>query len=219
MRWVDRLERRWGRYAIPNLMNLIILGQAVMWMVVMFLSTAPMQLFLLDRNALLHGQLWRLVTFLFMPSLGDLLRANPFSFALFLYMYWWIGNALARAWGDFRFQVFIAAGMAGAWLSCLFAGYADTSGLFMSLFFAYAWMWPEQQILFMFILPVKAKWLGWAAAVMWVLDFLGGIFATRLTLLFGLAGFLLFFGRELWDWAFGAIDSYKRRRDWQNKWK
>lgn len=219
MRWVDRLERRWGRYAIPNLMNLLVIGQALLWFLTMFITTLPLQLFPLDRAALLHGQVWRLITFVFMPSLGDLLGGSLLSFALFLYMYWWIGNVLAHAWGDFRFQVFIAAGMVGAWLSCLLTGYSDTSGIFMSLFFAYAWMWPEQRLLFMFIVPVKAKWLGWASAAVWALNFLRGGLAAKCTLLFGLAGFLLFFGRELWDWARGAVTSYRRRRDWQNKWK
>ncbi len=219
MRWLDRLERRFGRYAIPGLMNLLILGQAVLWMVTEFFTQVPLLLFPLESTALLHGQVWRLVTFLFMPSLADLLSPNLLSFALFLYMYWWIGNALERAWGDFRFQIFIAAGMVGAWCSCLLSGYADTSGMFLSLFFAYAWMWPEQQILFLFFLPLKVKWLGWAAAAMWALNFLRGGFSTKATLLFGLAGFLLFFGRELWDWARGAVVSWKRRRDWQNRWK
>lgn len=216
MRWVDRLERRWGRYTIPNLMNLIILGQVVMWLIIMFVNyELPLALLPLERGALLHGQVWRLVTFLFVPSI----TTNLFNFAISMYVNWWLGNALAAAWGDFRFQMFIFTGMVGAWCSCLVCGYGGTSGLFLSLFFAYAWMWPDQIILFMFVLPVKVKWLGWASLLVWGMQFLFGTFTTRVSLLFGLAGFLVFFGREVWDWAYGGAVSYKRRRDWQNKWK
>lgn len=214
MRWIDKLERRWGRYAIPGLMNLIVLGQAVVWCIVMFVNIAPLFTFGLERGALLRGQVWRLVTFMLLPSLSQ-----PLTFALELYFYWWMGNTLSRAWGDFRFQMFILAGMAGAWCSCLLVGVGSSAGIFLSLFLAYAWMWPDTSILFMFILPVKAKWLGWAAALVWAVQFLRGPMVTRVTLVFGLAGFLLFFGRELWDWVRDRVVSYKRRRDWQNRWK
>lgn len=86
-----------------------------------------------------------------------------------------------------------------------------------SLFFAYAWMWPEQQVLLFFILPIKMKWMGIAAAAMWVLEFLTGNFASRVSLLFGIAGFLAFFGGEMFTTAKDAIVSYKRRKDWEKK--
>ena len=94
---------------------------------------------------------------------------------------------------------------------------AGASGIFLSLFFAYAWMWPEQQVLLFFILPIKMKWMGIAAAAMWVLEFLTGNFASRVSLLFGIAGFLAFFGGEMFTTAKDAIVSYKRRKDWEKK--
>lgn len=215
MRWIDRLERRYGRFAIPNLMNLIILGQALVWFIIMFVNYAPLYLFGLERYGLLHGQVWRLVTFMILPTI----TTSPLSLLLELYFYWWVGGSLARAWGDFKFQAFLLAGMAGALASCLLVGFGSASGIFLSLFFAYAWMWPEQQILFMFILPVKVKWLGWAAALVWAWQFLTAGLAGKAALLFGLAGFLLFFGPELWDWARTGAVSYKRRKDWENRWK
>lgn len=215
MHWIDKLERRWGRYAIPNLIGLVVAGQAIAWAVIMFIWYPLMDWLALTRYGLLHGQIWRLVSFVFMPSL----TANPLMLMLELYFYWWVGTSLARAWGDFRFNVYFLAGMLGAVLSCLLTGYGDTSGLFLSLFFAYAWMWPDQQVLLFFIIPLKVKWLGWAAAAVWALQFLFGSLTTKAVLLFGLAGFLLFFGGELWAWARDGAVSYKRRRDWQNKWK
>lgn len=136
---------------------------------------------------------------------------------LTLYFRWWVGNSLQRAWGDFRFMMYILVGMVGALVACLITGSAGASGIFLSLFFAYAWMWPEQQVLLFFILPIKMKWMGIAAAAMWVLEFLTGNFASRVSLLFGIAGFLAFFGGEMFTTAKDAIVSYKRRKDWEKK--
>ena len=215
MRWIDKLERRHGDLAIPNLINIVLIGQLVVWFVVMFISTFPLEFFPLIRSGLLHGQVWRAVTFIFVPTL----TTSPLALLLELYFYWWIGNALTRAWGDFRFMVYWVTGMIGAVLSCLVTGAAGTAGLFYSLFFAYAWLWPEQRILLFFILPLKIKWVGWASAILWGLSFLTGSLSVKVSLLFGLAGFFLFFGRELYDWCRDTILGYKRRKEWENRWK
>lgn len=215
MRWIDKLERRYGRTGIPNLLNIVLAGQIIVWFLVMFVNQNLYYWLPLSRSELLHGQIWRLVTFIFVPTL----TRSPIALLLELYFYWWVGNALTRAWGDFRFTVYWLAGMLGAIVSCLLTGAAGTSGLFLSLFFAYAWMWPDQQVLLFFILPVKIKWLGWAAALIWALEFIRGNMISRVSLLFGLAGFLLFFGAELYTWCKDTVLSAKRRRDWDRRWK
>lgn len=215
MNWLDRLERRYRRFAIPNLLNIVLIGQIVAWVIIMFVNYNLIEALMLTRSGLFHGQIWRLVSFVFMPSLNT----RPFWFLLELYFYWWVGNSLTRAWGDFRFTVYWLAGMLGAILSCLITGFGGSSGLFLSLFFAYAWMWPNQQVLLFFIIPVKVKWLGWAAAAVWAWDFITNGFSGRVSLLFGLAGFLLFFGREMWLWCRDTAVNYKRRKDWERRWK
>ncbi len=212
MRWIDKLERRWGRYGIPNLMNIILVGQLIAWVIVMVINQNFYYAITLNRASLMSGQIWRVVTFLFVPPLS-----TGIQLLLTLYFRWWVGNSLQRAWGDFRFMVYILVGMVGALIACLITGSAGASGIFLSLFFAYAWMWPEQQVLLFFILPIKMKWMGIAAAAMWVLEFLTGNFAGKVSLLFGIAGFLAFFGGEMFTTAKDAIVSYKRRKDWEKK--
>lgn len=215
MRWIDKLERRYGRCGIPYLLNIVLAGQLAVWFLVMFVERNLLYLLTLDRAALLHGQIWRLITFVFVPTL----TTSPLMLLIELYFYWWVGNSLTRAWGDFRFTVYWLAGMLGAVVSCLLTGAAGTSGLFLSLFFAYAWMWPDQQVLLFFFIPIKIKWLGWAAAAMWLLEFITSRMTLRVSLLFGLAGFLVFFGPELFGWCKERVVSYKRRKDWENRWK
>jgi len=147
MRWIDKLERRWGRYGIPNLMNIILVGQLIAWVIVMVINQNFYYAITLNRTSLMSGQIWRVVTFLFVPPLS-----TGIQLLLTLYFRWWVGNSLQRAWGDFRFMMYILVGMVGALAACLITGSAGASGIFLSLFFAYAWMWPEQQVLLFFIL-------------------------------------------------------------------
>ena len=166
----------------------------------------------LSRTYVLHGQIWRLITFLFQPIwLGSVLGI------LNLVFYFWIGNALTRVWGDFRMTLFIALGVVGAWVSCLLTGSAGPSAIFQSMLFAYTWLWPDQMVLLFGIIPFKMKYLGWYELALWAISFLMGDFATKLSLIFGLAGFLAFYGREVFDWCRDAITSWKRRRDWENR--
>lgn len=214
MHWTDKLERRFGRLGIPNLINVILAGQLIAGLITLFFDKNLPYWLWLTSGDVLHGQLWRLVTFLFYPDwvYGLLGILN-------LLFYWWAGNALNQVWGDFKTTLYIALGVLGAWVSAFVLGYGDASGIFLSLFFAYAWMWPEQQVLLFGILPLKIKWLGWFELAMWVLQFLRSGPAGKLSLVLGLAGFLGFFGREVAVWCRDTVVNYKRRRDWQNKFK
>ncbi|MEE0801577.1 MAG: rhomboid family intramembrane serine protease [Gemmiger sp.] len=213
MRWIDRLERRFGRYGIPNLMNAILIGQFLVWFLILFVNKDLLVLLPLYRDGLAHGQIWRVVSFLFLPPL----TTSILQLLLTLYFRWWVGNALERAWGDFRFLVYLVIGVIGAVLSCLISGAGSASGIFLSLFFAYAWMWPDQQVLLFFVIPIRMKWMGYAAAAVWVLEFLQGGLSAKVSLLFGIAGFLVFFGPEMFHFIRQEIVSYRRRRDWEKR--
>ena len=134
-----------------------------------------------------------------------------------LLFYYWLGNALARVWGDFRTTLFLALGMLGAWVSCFLTGYAGPSAIFQSMLFAYTWLWPDQMVLLFGIIPFKMKYLGWIELAFWAFSFLTGSFAIKVSLVLGMAGFLAFYGREVFDWCVDAVKDWKRRRDWENR--
>ena len=166
----------------------------------------------LSRIALLQGQVWRLITFLFQPIwLGGVFGI------LNLLFYFWIGNALTRLWGDFRMTVFFVLGILGAWASCLLVGYATPDAIFMSMLFAYTWLWPEQTALLFGVIPFKMKYLGWLELFFWAVNFLTGSLAVKVSLVLGLAGFLAFYGKELVVWCKDTLAAQKRRRDWENR--
>ena len=108
MDWIDKLERRWGRYGIPNLVNALMIGQLAVGLFILIVDWRVSLYLGLTRYEVLHGQIWRLVTFLFQP-----IWLGGFLGILNLVFYFWIGNALTRVWGDFRMTLFLALGMLG----------------------------------------------------------------------------------------------------------
>ena len=103
--WFDRFCRKHPRLAIPNLMMYIVIGTAFVYILDQF-GPFPISNYLaFDLYHIIHGQVWRLITFIFIP-----LNDNPFWFILSLYMYWWIGSAVEREWGSTKFTVFYGTG-------------------------------------------------------------------------------------------------------------
>lgn len=213
MNWIDKLERRWGHLGIPYLVNGLMIGQLVAGLLALISPNgAFVSLLVLGRSYLLQGQIWRLITFLFQPIwLGGVLGV------LNLVFYFWIGNALTRVWGDFRMTLFLVLGMLGAWVGCLLTGWAGPNAIFQSMLFAYTWLWPDQQVLLFGIIPFKMKYLGWYELAVWAIDFIRGGLSVKISLILGLTGFLVFYGREVFDWCRDALVSWKRRRDWENR--
>ncbi len=212
---LDRLERKFGRFCIPYLMLFVVGGQLVVWLIMMLLEACIYFLLSLSSYDVLHGQVGRLVSFIFLPPLS----MNPLVVALNLYFDWFVGMALERQWGSFRFNVFYLTGMLGAVAAALLVGSAGNSALNLSLFFAFAMLYPELELLLFFVLPIKVKWLGWAGAAYYAWQLLWTGWRGRASLLLGMAGFLLFFGREMWDTAWSSVVNYRRRKQWRDQWK
>ena len=68
MKWLDTLERRFERYAIPNLINYVVIGQIAIYMVALLLRGDIANFLTLNRAGILAGQPWRLVTFVLVPD-------------------------------------------------------------------------------------------------------------------------------------------------------
>ncbi len=215
MNWLYKLERRFGKFGIPNLMLYVVGGQLIAWILIMFINSGIYYMLPLVRSAIAQGQIWRLVTFLFMPPL----EMNPLFVALELYLIYWIGSALERTWGCFQFTVYFLLGVVGAWLGCLLVGFGSATALYYSLFFAFAYLFPDVQLMLFFVLPVKVKWLGWIAAALYVLDILTAPWVQKAALILGLLGFLVFFGRDGIHRLKNKYDNYQRRKAWQNQWR
>lgn len=200
-------ERKFGKYAIKNLSFVLVACYAVGYVLLLMDRTGLITSYLtLNPYAILHGQVWRLVTWILIPpSSGGLLFT-----LIMLYFYCSIGTSLENVWGTYRYNVYIFSGMLFTIVgSFLLMGYcylfkpefelSAIAGMFstyyinMSIFLAYAATFPEAQVLLMFIIPVKVKWLGIIYAVLLAFEFLASPVYVKFVIGASLLNFVVFF--------------------------
>jgi len=191
---IDRLERRFGRYAIAHLTLGLVLLQSLA-LVVHMIDKSALGALILIPSRVAAGEYWRLISFLAMPPSLDFLWA-----ALALYMLYLFGSTLEKKWGDFRYNLFVLGGwlaiVATSWLHP--QGQYGTQFLDLSVFLAFAYLVPEFELLIFFILPVKVRYLGIFTWVMLAVQVFTTSFAHKLQTLALVANFFLFFGRDLY---------------------
>lgn len=205
-----RMEYKYGRFAIHNLMVYVCSTMLAVYFLQMLLGLPVIQYLVLSRGALLQGQIWRIITFIFVPP-----ASSPFWLLISLYFYYYIGSSLEHQWGAFKFNLYYLTGIVFAVFAALIAGFGDVTYLNLSLFLAFAQLFPDTEFLLFFILPVKAKWLAWADWGLFAIQFLLGGFSTKMTILFAVANFLLFFGQDF----INDIRYYFRYRGTRNNYR
>ncbi|MEI6561855.1 MAG: hypothetical protein WCO68_07205 [Verrucomicrobiota bacterium] len=203
MNAIDSLERRFGRFAIPGLVRMIV-GLNVLVYILGRLNPGVLSWLDLNPDAVLQGQIWRLVTYLFIPNYGFIFAAlfghpgNAVDTACGLACLWMMGNSLEEVWGAFRLNLFYLIGMLGTTLAAFLFGAQFSNGMLnLSLLFAFAWYFPNVQFYLFYILPVFVKWLAWFSAAMLLWQFVTTeSLAYRMAVVAALANFLIFFGPE-----------------------
>lgn len=214
MNILNKMERKFGRYHIDNLMLYIVIGTLIVYAFEFLFQDIPLISYMtFNRDAILHGQVWRIVSFVFIPE-----SDNPISMVFWLYFYWFIGSNLESYWGSFNFNVFYFSGVIFSILSGFITGFATNHYLNLSLFLAMAVIAPNTQLLLFFFIPVKMKWLAWFDAAILIYDFIpvsaitmaiqykipfsafisimNSYWGIRLAILLSMLNFLLFFGGD-----------------------
>lgn len=179
---VQRFCASHPRFGIPNLMRIIVIGNVAVY-VLMLLTQAndanALSFLTFNLNALLHGEVWRLVTFVFVPA-----YSSPFALLISLYFYYWIGSTLERQWGTAKFNLYYISGalltVLGVVLASLITGNpyltaAGTGYVNLSMFFAFAFLFPDTTVLLFFILPVRMKWLAYLDGALFAFDIIKAI--------------------------------------------
>lgn len=205
MRLLDRLERKFGRYAIRNLtLYIAALNLLVFFLEIMGLNA--ISFLALNPHRIVQGlQIWRLVSFIFIPETMNLI------WILFsVYLVYMIGASLERYWGTFKLNMYYLVGIigciVGAFITYLFLGFGSMTGYYlnMSLFLAYATLFPEQEFLLFFILPVKVKYLGILNAIFLLYSIVtaigSGMWYQAVAILVTLINYMIFFGGDFIDW-------------------
>src|SRR6476646_6865821 len=211
MSLLDKLERRFGFLGIPGLIRIVI-GFTALVYVLVFLNRGFESFLTLDPALILRGQVWRLVTYIFLPQ-----TFSPLWVLLALWFLWFIGEGLERAWGSFRLTLYFAIGMIGTTLAAFFFGSNFSNGMLItSLFFAFARFYPDEVIYILFILPVKIKWLAWIFAAFLLLGFILNSNSYRAALVAAFANYFIFFGPEIIRQATHRHDVSTRRRRFED---
>jgi len=190
---LDRLEKLIRPVAIPNITLYLIFGQ-VFAFGASFVGHFSLGHIALLPALVLQGEIWRLITFLFVPP-----AAHPVFIAFAWYIFYLMGDALENYWGTARYNLFLLIG----WLATILAafvtpfGWASNGFLAGSVFLAFAWINPNFQLALFFILPIKIKWLALVAWAFYAFQFVVGPMGVRLSVLAAVINFLLFFGRDM----------------------
>jgi membrane associated rhomboid family serine protease len=192
MTWLDKLERRFGFLGIPGLMRILV-GFTALVFVLIWLNPDFRFLLKLDPVRILRGEVWRLITYIFLPQ-----TYSPLWLVLALWFLWFVGEGLEQAMGPFRVTIYFFLGMIGTTVAAFFFGSNFSNAMLISsLFFAFARFYPDQVIYILFILPAKIKWIAWALALFLLLGFVLNTNSYRAALLAAFANYFIFFGPEI----------------------
>jgi len=207
-------ERKFGKYAINNLTLKLIICYAIGYVLAFApIGSGILNYLTLNPYAILHGQIWRLFTWIIVPP-----QESNILFALImLFFFYSIGTQMERTWGEYRFNLYIFTGIfliiIGAFLFYIItyfrvggavdvlaksyfpqtATFFSTYYICMSILLAYAATYPDSIILFMFIIPLKMKWLGIIYGAWFALEAVFAVFDLAYYVFFPIAASLINF--------------------------
>ena len=197
MRLIDRFCYKHPNFGIPNLMRYLTIANVVFWI----LGTANSVLLSylrFDAGLIMQGQIWRLITFMvYPPSMGLL------AFLVF-YFYYWMGTALEQVWGTAQFNIYLLIG----WALTVIYGFLvyfigglrisiDAQYLYLSMFFSYAALFPDQTVLLFFFIPIKMKYMAIIDAVYFLAAIITNPFPVNLLPVVAVLNFFIFFSGTL----------------------
>jgi membrane associated rhomboid family serine protease len=192
-RLLARLERRIGKYAIGNLTAIIVAGMAAVFLLSM-VRPDLIGFLTLDIDAVEHGQVWRLLTYLFIPRTFSI-----FWIIFSLGFVWYVGSSLEGHWGSFKFNVYYFVGMLGTTAAAVITrGEQTNSWLNLSLMLAFGTLFPSEEIWFFFI-GIPAKWLALLDAGYMAYGLFVGDGSQRAAILAATGVYFLFFAGTLVD--------------------
>ena len=204
MRWLNKFERKYPNFGIPNFITYLVVAMLFVYIFDSVAATGSLSsLLYFNRALILKGQVWRLITFIFLPPNTSIV------FVIFsLYFSYMIGYSLETEWGTCTFTVYYLIGVLGSIAAGFISGTALNVYLNLSLFFAFAILFPDFQILLFFILPIKIKYIAFLNALFFLVNFILGSWTERAAIIASLINLLIFFSGTF-------IKTIKRERQYR----
>ena len=173
-RVIDKFCLKHRRFGIPRLMQYIVFITGAVYIIDQLPTAASFQMLLaFNPDLILHGQIWRLVSWVFLP-----LDSGIIFTVLLLYFYYFVGSTLEQVWGTAKFNIYYFFGVllniiygfvlwfvrgrpvCNEIISYFFTFvWLTPSYLNLSMYFAFATLFPNYVVRLFFIIPVKIKWM------------------------------------------------------------
>ena len=199
---IDKFCAKHPRFGIPNLAMYVAIGQVAVGILDLIMRgrlTAAMTFY---SPYILRGEVWRLITFILVPS-----ASNPFWLLLGCYVTFWTGQMLEREWGTAKFSLFYLCGVLWSIVGGMVLGSASIYYIHLSFFLVIATMYSEMQVLFMFVVPMKMKWLALLDVALILLD---GLQYGLIVVLWAVPSFINYF---IFTWPFWSMKlGFARRK-------
>ena len=224
MKKVDLFCYRHPRFGIPNLMLYVVIGGGIVWLFNLITTNVTsagsiLSYLYFSPYLILHGQVWRLVTFIIIPPSTSILTL------IALYFYYFIGSTLERQWGQGKFTIYFFTGVLltivyGFLVYFIFGGDVLLSYgypvsahyIYLSMFFTFASLYPDMRVLLFFIIPIKMKWLAIVDAVFFLYEVVVNPFPINLLPIIAILNYLLFCGGDLFDALRRALGGSRKQR-------
>ncbi|MBP1547654.1 MAG: hypothetical protein J6A37_13805, partial [Oscillospiraceae bacterium] len=105
MEFKYKLRRFFRNIGIDSLMTYVAASMAIIFVGDLFTGGMLSPFLAFSRDAILQGEIWRLVTFLVLPQTG-----SAVWIVLSVYYYYWIGRELEQEWGSHNLTLYFLLG-------------------------------------------------------------------------------------------------------------
>ncbi len=194
---IDSFCRKNPDFGFPHLIKYVVIASAVFWLLSM-VNQRFLPYMTFNPAAILHGQVWRLISFVFIPP------ASGFFALIAFYFYYFVGSTLEQYWGTARFNIYFFSGIIltilyGFLIYFLTGAPIDLNAMYiyLSMFFSFAALFPDMQVLLFFVIPIKMKWLAIVDAVFFLIGIFTTPFPENLLPVVAILNFILFCGEDL----------------------
>ncbi len=203
------IEKKCSRFAIPHLTWILMGGQGLFFLAC---TADPTLLHQLDLrpDKVFAGEFWRVLVFMFIPQ-----TLRPIWFAVSLWFLYWVGTTLENHWGDAKYNAFILIGYLATVASSFCFPHVPGTNFYLitSIFLAFAYLYPDFQILLFFIIPVKVKYLAIFQWCILSLQLVGSSWPTKILILAAVLNFFIFFGKDMVQRAITSQKNVKRKAE------
>ena len=203
---------------IPNLMKSIVFSMGTLFIVDLFFSFTGkedfLSYFVFDRNAILSGQVWRLISFIIIPPM-----THPIFVIFVLYFFWLMGSFLESYWGVLKFNIFYFSGMIFTIIGGMIIGTTTNVFLNLSIFLAFAIVNPDFEVRLFFFIPIKIKYLAIADVLLYAVLLIISPMDQKAAIVISLLNVLIFFGPTMLKGTKSFIQKKVNKMKWKKSLK